>query len=113
MHASRIRVTVTLLTVPAIVFFLMQASAVGVLLLTRKDAPVSPWLGFTAFGVGLAAFLCSAPGLIALRRSDIRGLFRYMLMGIHALWLVVGSLILLAGLFLKVIFPLFERWVAA
>src|SRR5688572_12311932 len=111
MHASRIRIAVTILTVPAILFFLMQGVAVGLLLLTRNDAPVSPWLGFTIFGAGLAAFLCSVPGLAALRRSDIRGLPRYMLMGIHALWLVIGGLILLAGLLIKVIFPLFERWV--
>jgi hypothetical protein len=113
MHASRFRIAVTFLTVPAILFFLMQGGAVAVLLLTRKDAPVSPWLGFITSGVGLAAFLCSAPGLAALRRSDIRGLPRYMLTGIHALWFVIGGLILLSGSFIKVIFPLFERWVAA
>jgi hypothetical protein len=112
MHARKIRIAVTFLTVPAILFFLTQAGAVGVLLLMREDAPVSPWLGFIAFGVGLAAFLCSGPGLVALCRSDIRGLPRYMLMGIHALWFVIGGLLLLAALFIKVIFPLFQRWVA-
>lgn len=112
MRASRIRIAVTVLTVPAMLFFLTQGGAVGVLLLTRKDSPVSPWLGFITFSVGLAAFLCSAPGLAALSRSDIRGLPRYMLMGIHALWFVIGSLLLLAGLFMKVILPLFERWLS-
>jgi hypothetical protein len=91
----------------------MQGGAVCVLLLTRKDVSVSPWLGFTTFGIGLAAFLCSAPGLAALRRSDIRGLPRYVLMGIHALWFVSGGLILLGGLLIKVIFPWIQCWVAA
>ena len=105
---------VTFLTVPAVVFFLMQVCTVAVLLLTWKDAaPVSPWLGSTAFGIALAAFLCSAPALVALSRSDIRGGPRYLLMAVHVLWFVIGALILLAGLFVKIIFPWFERWVAA
>jgi len=29
------------------------------------------------------------------------------------IWFVIGGLILLAGLFIKVIFPWFERWAAA
>jgi len=108
MHRSRIRTAVTFLTVPAIAFFLMQVWGIGVLLLSWRDAPVSPRLGIGAFGVGLAAFLCSAPALAALSRSDIRGLPRYMLMAVHVLWFVIGGLILLAGLLIKIIFPLFQ-----
>jgi len=29
------------------------------------------------------------------------------------MWFVIGCLILLAGLFLEVLFPWFERWIAA
>ena|ERR1041384_164021 len=113
MHVSRIRTVVTFLTIPVVVLFLMQICAVGVLLLTWKDAPVSPWLGFTAFGVALAALLCSAPALAALSRSDIRGMSRYLLMAVHVFCFVIGGLILLAGLFIKTILPWYERWVAA
>lgn len=104
---------ITFLTVPAIVFFLMQVCALGVLLLRWKDAPVSPRLGFIVVGVAVVAFLCSAPALAALSRSDIRGLLRCMLIAVHVLWFVIGGLILLVGLFIKIIFPWFERFVAA
>jgi hypothetical protein len=111
MHASRIRIAVAFLTVPAIGFVLMQIWAVGVLLLTWKDAPVSPWLGFTTFGLGVAAFLCSVPALFALSRSDIQRPFRYILIVIHAFWFFIGGLMLIAGLLIKIIFPLFDKWV--
>jgi hypothetical protein len=113
MHASRIRIIVTFLTLPAAVFFLMQVCGVGVLMFTWMDGYVSPWLGFTAFGFAVAAFLCSAPALAALGRSDIRGLPRYILMVVHVLWFVIGGLILLVALFIRIIFPMFERWVTS
>ena len=52
-----------------------------------------------------------AAALAALRRSDIQGSRRYLLMAVHFLWFVIGGLILLAAVFLKIIFPLFQRWV--
>jgi len=113
MHARKIRTAITFLTLPAILFFVMQIWGVGVLLLTWRDAPVSPRLGLGAFAVGSAAFLCSAPALAVLGRSEIRGLPRFMLIAVHVLCFVIGGLILLAGLLLKIIFPLFQRWVAA
>jgi|SRR5437867_2370276 len=113
MDASRSRTVIIFLTVPAIVFFLMQLGAIAVLLSTWKDSLVSPWLGVTGLGLAVAAFLCSAPALAALSRSGIRGLPRYMLMAVHGLWFVIGGLILLAALFIKIIFPLYAKWVAA
>ena len=82
------------------------------LLVTLRDDPVSPWLSLTGLGVGFAAFLCSAPALAALSRSDIRGLPRYMLMAVHVLWFVIGGLLVLAGLVAKIFYPLYSRYVS-
>ena len=101
-----------LLTIPAVVFFLMQGCAVVAMVLTRRDDPVSPLLGFTAFGIAIAAFVFSLPALAAIARSDIHGPPRYLLIAVHTLWFTVGGLILLVGLCMKIVFPLYSRWIA-
>jgi len=109
LNPVRIRAAIAFLTVPAIFFFLMQYWALGVLLLTWRDVPMPPWLGYTVFGAAVAAFLFSAPALAALSRSDIQGLLRYLLMGVHVLWFVIGGLFLMA-LVVRVIYPFYRNW---
>ena len=103
---------VALLTIPAFVFVSMQGSALGLLMFTGRDEPVPPWLGFTGLAVAVAAFVCSLPALALTARSDIQGPPRYLLIGIHSLWFVIGGLSLLAALCMKIVYPLYARWVA-
>jgi hypothetical protein len=98
MHAGKPRKAIALLTIPAAMFFLMQACALCLIMLTWRDSPVAPWLGFAGFGVAIAAFVCSLPALAALARSDIDAPLRYLLIAVHTLWFVIGGLILLIAL---------------
>jgi len=98
MQAEKLRRVITLLTIPAVLFFLMQAYALCLIVLTWRDSPVAPWLGFTGFGIAAAAFVCSLPALAALARSEIHGPLRYLLIAVHTLWFVIGGLISLFAL---------------
>ena len=100
------------LTVPALLFFPMQVCALAATICGLGDALLPSWMGFTAFGVGLAAFLCSVPALVTLCRSDIvSGVLRFLLIAVHALWFFLGGLLLLAWLTSKIVFPLTQKWV--
>ena len=111
MEKNRTKLTVAFLTIPALVFCLIQAGAAGLLIWRWSDAPVPAWAGSVGLGVGLTAFILSAPALALISRSEIGGLTRYLLMAVHGLWFVSGGLILLAGLVLEV-FPWIERWIS-
>jgi hypothetical protein len=112
MRAWKLRRTITLLTIPTVVFFLMQAYTIGLIMLTRRDHSMPPWLGFNGFGIGIMAFLCSLPALAFVARSDIQGPLRYLLIAVHTLWFVIGGLISLFALLMFVVHPLYSRWVA-
>jgi hypothetical protein len=111
MQAEKLRRIITLLTIPAVLFFLAQAYAIGLIMWTWRDNPVSWGFGFTGFGIAVAAFVCSLPALAALARSDIRGPLRYLLIAVHTLWFVIGGLILLFALLAFVVHPLYSRWI--
>lgn len=92
MQARKLRRLITLLTIPAVLFFVMQAYAFGLIIWTWRDNPVSWGFGFTGFGIAAAAFACSLPALAALARSEIHGPLRYLLIAVHTLWFVIGGL---------------------
>jgi len=112
MHSDSIRRLVVLLSVPASLYFLLQVGALVALLSGWGDKRLPSPLGSAVFALGLAAFLCSFPALVTLRRSSISGPLKYALMAVHSLWLVVGGLLLLTAVFLKILMPIVQRWIA-
>jgi hypothetical protein len=95
MSAGKLRKTITLLTIPTIMFLLVQLYAWGLIVWTWWDSRPISWPGFNGFGVAAAAFMCSLPALAALARSDIQGSLRYLLIAVHTLWFMIGGLYVL------------------
>ncbi len=113
MAPAQSKIALLLLSSPGLCYAVLLPWALCILLWEGRDTELPTALGFTAFGFGVAAFLCSVPALRILYRSDVQGWTRALLVTMHLLWLVVGGGLLAVLLALKVLFPLFQRWSVA